>query len=65
MVEAVEVVSDNREIDIVFRFIPTAESFETNIVEQAMLQIRLRTLLRYPDAIDITEAILEELDLEG
>lgn len=65
MVEAVEVVSDQQELDLVMRFIPTAESFGTNVVEQAMLQIRLRTLLRYPDAIDITEAILEELDLEG
>ena len=65
MVEAVEVVSDQQDLDLVMRFIPTAESFGTNVVEQAMLQIRLRTLLRYPEAIDITEAILEELDLEG
>lgn len=65
MVEAVEVVSDNREVDIVFRFIPTAESFGTNVVEQAMLQIQLRAFLRYPDTIDLTEDILEELDLGG
>ena len=65
MVEAVEVISDEKSIDMVVRFIPTAEPFGTNVVEQAMLQIRLRTLLRYPDAIDITEDVLEELDLEG
>lgn len=65
MVEAVEVVSDNREIDIVFRFIPTAESFSTNMVEQAMLQIQLRAFLRYPDTIDLTEDILDELDMGG
>lgn len=65
LVEAVEVVSDRQDLDIVIRFIPTAESFGTNLVEQAMLQIQLRTLLRYPDALDITEDILEELALEG
>jgi Skp family chaperone for outer membrane proteins len=65
MIEAVEVVSDQRELDMVIRFIPTAEPFGTIAVEQAMLQIRLRTLLRYPDTIDVTEDILEELDLEG
>ncbi|MCH2145086.1 MAG: OmpH family outer membrane protein [Phycisphaerales bacterium] len=65
MIEAVEVISDKRELDMVLRFIPTAEPFGTNAVEQAMLQIRLRTLLRYPDSIDITEDVLEELSLEG
>ena len=65
MVEAVEVVADKMDIDIVQRFIPTAEPFGTTMVEQAMLQIQLRAFLRYPDAIDITEEILEELDLEG
>ena len=65
MVEAVEVVSDNRDIDIVLRFIPTAQPFGTTVVEQAMLQIQLRAFLRYPDTIDITEDILEELDMGG
>jgi len=65
MVEAIEVVADKMDIDIVQRFIPTAEPFGTTMVEQAMLQIQLRAFLRYPDAIDITEEILEELDLEG
>lgn len=64
MTEAVEVVADNKNVDIVFRFIPTAEPFGTNMVEQAMLQIQLRPFLRYPDTIDLTDAVMDELDLK-
>lgn len=64
MVEAVEVVADDRDVDLVFRFIPTANPFETTLVEQAMLQIQLRPLLRYPESIDLTDDVMDELDLE-
>ena len=63
VIEAVEVVADNQQIDMVYRFIPTSEEFNSDIPENAAEQIRLRTLLRYPDQIDITANVSEELGL--
>ena len=63
-VEAVEVVADERKIDLVLRFIPTADPFGAQITPQAYTSIRGRTAVRYPEALDITPAVLEELDLE-
>ena len=59
-----EIVADQRSIDFVYRFIPTAEPFGTKNAEQAMLQIQLRTFLKYPEAVDITQHVMDELDLE-
>ena len=63
LIEATEIVADRRSIDFVFRFIPTAKSFDTQNAEQAMLQIQLRTFLKYPESVDITDLVIEELDL--
>ncbi len=65
LVEAVEVVADRKGIDLVFRFIPTDEEFAAETPEQALTAIRLRTAIRYPKALDITDDILEELSLEA
>ncbi len=64
MIEAVEIVADKRSIDVVYRFIPTAEPFGTQSSDQAMLQIQLRTFLKYPESVDITQYVMDELDLE-
>lgn len=68
LVDAVNVVADRMHIDIVERFIPTDDSFETppgpQAFNAAMLQIRLRSVLRYPDGSDITDEVLEELGVE-
>lgn len=68
LVDAVNVVADRMEIDVVERFIPTDDSFEVppgpQALNAAMLQIRLRALLRYPESSDITDEVLEELGLE-
>ena len=64
LIEAMEIVADQRSIDFVYRFIPTSEPFGTQSAEQAMLQIQLRTFLKYPEAVDLTQHILDELDLE-
>jgi len=64
MIDAVEVVADRKSIDTIYRFIPTGEPFETENPEQAMLAIRMRTALRYPADLDITDDVIEELDLE-
>ena len=63
LVAAVNVVADRQKIDTVFRFIPTDDEFSKGDSNSAMLQIRLRTFLRYPDRDDITEDIAEELNL--
>jgi hypothetical protein len=64
LIEAVEVVADGKGIDTVYRFIPTSEEFNAENPEQAMTAIRLRTALRYPEDLDITEDVLEELSLD-
>ncbi len=63
LIEAIEVVADKAQIDLVYRYIPTSEPFLNSSVEQAMLQIQMRPFLRYPDSIDLTAKVLKELDL--
>jgi len=65
LVAAVEIVADREGIDTVYRFIPTAEEFNAENPEQAMIAIRLRNALRYPQELDITDDVLEELHLEA
>ncbi len=65
LVAAVEVVAERRKIDIVFRFIPTADEFETPNPQQAHVAIRARIALRYPPGLDITDDVLKELAVEG
>jgi len=64
MIDAVQVVADRMKIDTVYRFIPTDDPFKADNPDQALLAIRLRTALRYPDELDITDAVLEELSLD-
>jgi len=64
LVAAVEIVADRKGIDTVYRFIPTSEPFEAENPEQAMMAIRLRDALRYPEELDITADVMEELHLE-
>lgn len=68
LVDAVNVVADRMGIDTVHRFIPTDDAFEIQpgpqAFQNAMLQIRLRSVLRYPTQIDITDEVMEELGIE-
>ncbi|HJN71119.1 MAG TPA: OmpH family outer membrane protein [Phycisphaerales bacterium] len=64
VLEAVNVVSDRLNIDMVLRFIPPDSEFEGNSPDAAIMQIRLRTALRLPEGIDITDEVLSELGLE-
>ncbi len=63
-VAAVEVVAEEQEIDLVLRFIPTADDFNALNPPQAYLASRQRTVIVYPGALDITDAVLDELDVE-
>ncbi|MCH7601136.1 MAG: OmpH family outer membrane protein [Planctomycetes bacterium] len=64
LIEAVNIVADHLEIDLVHRFIPTDDPFEVRALEQAMMAVRLRPALRYPEDLDITLEVMEELSLE-
>ena len=63
IVTGVNVVADRRNIDTVYRFIPTEDEFSIQDINTAMSQIRLRSVLRYPEDSDITEEVAEELNL--
>ncbi|MHC5008769.1 MAG: OmpH family outer membrane protein [Planctomycetota bacterium] len=64
LVAAVEVVAQRRQIDIVLRFVPTANEFQAQGLAAAYTGVRARIALKYPEALDITDAVLEELALE-
>ncbi len=64
LVSAVDVVSERMGIDIVLRFIPTEKEFQGQDAESALNEIRLRSALRYPAGLDITEEVLEELAIQ-
>ncbi|MCH7547169.1 MAG: OmpH family outer membrane protein, partial [Planctomycetes bacterium] len=65
LIEAVNIVADHLDIDLVHRFIPTDDPFEVRALEQAMMAVRLRPALRYPEDLDITLEVMEELSLES
>lgn len=64
LIDAVEVVSDRPGVDIVYRFIATSDPFEALDLGTALNEIRFRSVLRYPEALDITPAVLKELGFE-
>jgi Skp family chaperone for outer membrane proteins len=65
LASAVNVVSDKLGVDIVLRFIPTDNEFKAVDAEQAMTEIRLRSAIKYPEKLDITTEVLEELSIQG
>jgi Skp family chaperone for outer membrane proteins len=65
IVDAVEVVAAKKEIDVVYRFVPTDLPFDTESPQQAQMTIQARTALRYPPPLDITDDIMEEMALES
>jgi len=63
LIEAVEVVSARDGIDLVLRFTPPAEPLPADLSGQTMLDIRMRPVLKHPEGLDITPAVMEELGL--
>ncbi|MFT5206085.1 MAG: hypothetical protein ACI9GC_001394, partial [Phycisphaerales bacterium] len=51
-------------IDMVLRFIPQDTDLIHETPEATMMQIRLRSALRLPEGIDVTDEVLSELGLE-
>lgn len=64
LVTAVDIVADRMGIDLIYRFIPTDAPFKARALEQATMAIRLRPVLRYPEGLDITLEVMEELSLD-
>jgi len=64
MTAAVDVIADRSKVDLVLRFVPTSQAFESGNVADAMLQVQLRTFLHYPETIDLTPELLKELSLK-
>jgi len=64
VIAAVEVVAEKQKIDIVYRFVPTDGEFDASSPGAAYESIRSRIALKYPDGLDLTDLVLEELDLE-
>jgi Skp family chaperone for outer membrane proteins len=63
VIEAVEVVSAREAIDLVFRFTPPGDPLPADLSGQTMLDIRMRTVVKHPEGLDITPSVLEELGL--
>ncbi|MFO0875494.1 MAG: OmpH family outer membrane protein [Phycisphaerales bacterium] len=61
LIDAVEVVSEKLGVDIVYRFIATSDPFEATDLGAALNEVRFRSVLRYPQALDITPDVLKEL----
>ncbi len=57
-------MSERRQIDLVFRYIPTDADFLTPNPAQAYIAVRARIAVKYPEALNITDEVLEELALE-
>jgi len=64
VVAAVDAVAERQGIDLVLRFVPQDEPLEPENPQQAQLFVRTRTALHYPEGLDITPAVMEELALD-
>ena len=61
---AVNVVADRLEIDLVMRFIPPDDPISAPAPDAVLGQIRLRSALRVPEGLDITDEVLSELGVD-
>lgn len=61
--EAVEVVADRRRIDLVMRFVPPGEKLEPGAPDELARQLLARTFVRVPEALDITDEVMKELNV--
>ena len=64
LIDAVKIVAESKKIDIVHRFIPTDDDFKGTGHAEALTEIRLRNLLVYPEALDVTSEVADELGVE-
>lgn len=60
---AIDLVAERRGIDVVMRFVPTTKAFEAEDPEGGLTQLIGRTVLRMPEALDLTPEIMKEMNL--
>lgn len=60
---AVDVVSERRGVDVVFRFVPSTHEFEAEEPDGGIHQLHSRTVLRMPESMDLTSDVMKELNL--
>lgn len=60
-IAAVDVVAERLGADIVLRYNPPDKEFQSDDPDDTMTDIRLRTALRLPEGLDITEEVMQEL----
>lgn len=63
LVDAADIVAERLGVELVIRFVPADEPFESETLDQASDQVGRRLFLRHPEAIDITEKVAGELGL--
>ncbi len=63
LIAAVEIVADQRQVDLVLQFTPTVDDLPASQNAQTMLDIRMRPVLKYPEGLDITVEVLDDLAL--
>lgn len=61
---AVNIVAERLEIDLVLRFIPPDDPISAHAPDAVLGQIRLRSALRVPEGLDITDEVLSELGVD-
>ncbi len=61
LVTAVDRICEREQIDLVYRYIPVEVPFKAEGLQQVYSQIQLRTFLKHPAAMDITDAVIKEL----
>ena len=64
LISAVQIVAERKNIDIVLRTIPPEDEILGKDVDATMLQIRLRSALVYPEDLEITEDVMNELGVD-
>jgi Skp family chaperone for outer membrane proteins len=64
LTSAVNIVADRLGIDVVLRFIPTDKDFIALNADQALSEVRLRSAVKYPERLDITSEVLQELNVQ-
>ncbi|MCH2138935.1 MAG: OmpH family outer membrane protein [Phycisphaerales bacterium] len=63
-VEAVKIVAERKGIDIVHRAVPTDDPFVGTMMPEAVNAIQSRSFLVYPESMDITSDVADELGLD-
>ncbi|MBX3356063.1 MAG: OmpH family outer membrane protein [Phycisphaeraceae bacterium] len=63
ILSAIDVVAERKGVDIVLRFVPTAEPFVAEDPTGGISQLLGRTVLKMPETLDLTSDVMRQLNL--